>query len=75
MATNKILLNKAIKFFAFALPAMFIGPSVIHFAFINKQQPLYILILLLGIIICIAGMLLIVKGLKTILKSLYEDES
>ena len=73
MPTNKILLNKGIKFFAFALPAMFIGPTVIHFAFINKLQPLYLVILIGGILICLAGMLLIVKGLKTILKSLFEN--
>ena len=73
MPTNKIMLNKGIKFFAFALPAMFIGPTVIHFAFINKSQPLYPLILGGGIIICIVGMLLIVKGLKTILKSLFTE--
>ena len=72
MPTNKIILNKGIKLFAFALPAMFIGPSVIHFAFINKQQALYPVILGVGILVCLAGMLLIVFGLKTILKSLFE---
>lgn len=73
MPTNRIILNKGIKFFAFALPAMFIGPSLIHFAFINKLQPLYPLILGIGILVCLAGMLLIVFGLKTILKSLFDN--
>lgn len=71
MPTDRIILNKGIKLFAYALPAMFIGPSVIHFAFINKSQPLYPLILGVGIVVCLAGMLLIVFGLKTILKSLF----
>ena len=73
MPTNRIILNKGIKFFAFALPAMFIGPSLIHFAFINKLQPLYPLILGIGILVCLTGMLLIVFGLKTILKSLFDN--
>lgn len=72
MPTNKIVLNKGIKYFAYALPAMFIGPSAIHFAFINKQQPLFLLILLVGIAICLTGMWCIVMGLKTILKSMFE---
>lgn len=75
MATNRILLNKAIKFLAFALPAMFIGPSIIHFAFINQQQALYIPILIVGIIVCLTGMFLIVKGLRTILKSLFNNDA
>lgn len=72
MPTNRIILAKGIKYFAYALPAMFIGPSVIHFAFINKLQPLYPLILALGIMVSLAGMWCIVMGLKTILKSIFE---
>ena len=71
--TNKDLLNKGIKYLAWALPALFIGPSAIHFAFINQKQPLYPVILGVGIIICIVGVVLIFKGLQTMMKALFND--
>ena len=74
MPTNKTILNKGIKYFAYALPAMFIGPSIVHFAFINKQQPLYPALLALGIIVCGLGIWCIVMGLKTILKSMFDHQ-
>lgn len=73
MATDKVLLNKAMKYLAWALPAVFVGPAVIHFAFINKQQPLFPLIIGLGIVISITGIILIFAGIKTIIKSLFND--
>ncbi|MET0759271.1 MAG: DUF6095 family protein [Flavobacterium sp.] len=71
MSTNKEILNKGIKFMAWALPGLFIGPAIIHFAFINKLQPTFYLILGLGIVFCIASIILIFTGLKTIMKSLF----
>ena len=73
MATDKIVLNKAIKYLVWALPALFIGPAMIHFAFINKQQPLFPVIIGVGIIISISGIVLIFVGIKTIIKSLFND--
>lgn len=71
MATNKEILNKGIKFMAWALPCLFIGPTVIHFALINKQQPVFWIVFGLGIMICITGVILSFLGLKTIVKSLF----
>jgi len=73
MATDKLLLNKAIKYLVWALPAVFIGPAVVHFAFINKQQPLFPVIIGIGIAISITGIVLIFVGIKTIIKSLFND--
>jgi len=73
MATNRVLLNKGIKYFAWALPAIFIGPTIIHFGFINKLQPVFYLILGLGILICLTAMLLLFLGLKTIMRALFND--
>jgi hypothetical protein len=73
MPTNKQILNQGIKYLAWALPAMFIGPTLIHFAFINKLQPLYPVILGVGILICLGGMYLIFKGLMTIIKSIFNE--
>jgi hypothetical protein len=71
MNTNKDLLSKGIKYITISLPCLFIGPAVIHFAFINKLQTLYYLILAVGIGICITAMVLLFLGLNTIMKSLF----
>lgn len=73
MATNKEVLNKGIVFMGCALPLMFIGPAVIHFAFINKQQPLYWLVLSIGITMCLGGIFLAFKGLLKIVNSLFKS--
>lgn len=73
MATNKELLSKGIKYLAWALPLLFIGPSVIYNAFINKQNVWHYLVLVIGILICIGAVYLMVKGLKTMVQSLFND--
>ncbi len=73
MSTNKEILNKGIKFLVWALPAVFTGPTIIHFAFINKEQPLYPLILGIGILISFTGIFLIFKGIITIINSMNND--
>ncbi|HEX8574957.1 MAG TPA: DUF6095 family protein [Flavobacterium sp.] len=72
MATNKIILNRGMKYLVWALPAVFIGPAIIHFAFINKQQSLYLLVLGIGITVAITGIILTFKGILTLVKSLFE---
>ena len=74
MATDKQTLNRGIVFMVCALPMMFIGPAVIHFAFINKQQPLHWTILIVGIAMCIGGVYLAFKGLIKITNSLFKSE-
>ena len=74
MATNKEVLNKGIVFMACALPLMFIGPAVIHFAFINKLQPLFWVVLTIGIVMCLGGIILVFKGLIKIMNSLFQSK-
>ncbi len=73
MSTNKELLSKGIKYLAWALPLLFIGPSLIYNAFINKQNVWHYLVLAVGISICIGSVYLIVLGLKTMVSSLFND--
>lgn len=73
MATNRELLSKGIKYLAWALPLLFIGPSLIYNAFINKQNGWHYLVLGIGIIMCIASVYLIVLGLNTMMRSLFND--
>ena len=73
MATNKELLAKGIKKLACAVPLLFIGPTLIHFAFINKSQPIYYLILGSGIITCFGAMFFMFMGLKIMVASFFND--
>jgi len=73
MGTDKKILNKGISYFAWALPLMFVGPSVIHSAFKNQHTAWHYLVLAVGIIMCVGSVLLIFKGLRTIIKSMFGD--
>jgi len=73
MATNKELLSKGIKYLSGALPLIFIGPTLIYNAFMNKQNVWHYLVLAIGIVACIGAMYLMFLGLKTIMKSLFND--
>ncbi len=75
MGTNKTLLTKGIKYLAGALPLLFLGPVVITSAFKNEKHPLYVYVLILGILIALAAMFLIFKGINTLLKSLFDAEN
>lgn len=73
MGTNKDLLAKGVKYLTGALPLLFIGPAVIHNAFMNKQNVWHYLVLAIGIIICLVAVYLAFLGLKTMMKSLFND--
>jgi len=73
MATNKELLSKGIKKLAWALPLLFIGPALIHNAFMNKQNNWHYLVLGIGIAVCIGAVYMMVLGLKTMMRSLFND--
>ncbi len=69
--TNKELLGKGVQRMAIALIFMFIGPVIIHSAFKNQDHPLYIPILVLGIIGAAFAIFMAFKGLKTIMDSMF----
>lgn len=73
MTTDKKRLFKGIRFLAFSLPLLFIGPAIIHSSFKNKQHDLYYIVLGLGVVFCIIGMYLIFKGVNTMVKGLFND--
>lgn len=56
-----------------ALPLMFIGPSVIHMAFKNQKHMLFIPVLGIGIILCILAVVLAFKGLRIMVSSMTDD--
>lgn len=65
---------KGVRYLAFALPLMFMGPTVIYSSFKNEDHPFYVPILGLGIIFCIGSILLMFKGIMTIMKSLFDGD-
>lgn len=71
MKTNREVLAQGIKYMAWALPLLFVGPTVIYNAFINKQNNWHYLVLALGIVCSISAVYLAFKGLQTIMKSLF----
>ncbi|QBN18219.1 DUF6095 family protein [Flavobacterium nackdongense] len=73
MSTNKELLSKGIKKLAWALPLLFIGPSVIYNAFINKENVWHYLVLGIGIAVCLGAVYLAFAGLRLLMRSLFND--
>ena len=51
MATNKKAVSKGIKYLTGSLPLLFIGPAIIHNAFINKQNIWHYMVLAIGILL------------------------
>ena len=74
MATNKELLAKGVKYLFGALPLMFIGPSVMYNAFMNKDNNWHYLVLVIGCALCITGVFLAFKGIKTMTDSIFNDD-
>jgi len=72
MPTDRRILKSGIKNLAWALPLMFIGPSVIHMSFKNQGHVLFIPVLGIGIIICITAVVLAFKGLQLMVKSMQD---
>ena len=74
MAFNKQLLEKGMKYLLYALPMMFIGPSIIYNAFINKDNIWHYLVLIIGITICFLAIYFLFKGIKTVTDSLFHHD-
>lgn len=73
MSKSKEKMSRGILFMACALPLLFIGPAVIHFAFINKLQPLFWVVLTIGILMCLGGIFLAFRGLLKITNSIFKS--
>ena len=74
MPANKELFDKGIKYMLYALPLMFIGPSVIYNAWINKQNVWHYLVLVVGITLCFLAVYFMFKGIKNLTDALFEND-
>jgi hypothetical protein len=72
MSDSKQLLFKGIKYAVGAIPLMFLGPIIIHNAFMNKHTWIHYIVLGVGIIICFLAVYLLFKGIQIIMKSLFD---
>ncbi|APU67183.1 MAG: DUF6095 family protein [Bacteroidota bacterium] len=70
--TNKKTLSKGLKFLAIALLFTFIGPSVLYSAFHNQDKPLFIPILIIGVLATFGAILMMFRGIMTIVKALFD---
>lgn len=70
---NKELMAKGVKYATGAIPLMFIGPTIIYNAFMNRHTNWHYLVLAIGIIACLASMYLLFAGLKIIIKGIFND--
>ena len=71
--TDKEVLTKGLKKMGISLVLMFLGPTLIYIAFSNQEKPLYIPILIFGIIGCCFAIYFAFKGLNTILDSMFKS--
>jgi hypothetical protein len=69
--TNKQMLISGIKKMALALPLLFLSPYLLTLSFINKENFMFYLALILGLIAGIAAVYLCFKGINTIIKSMF----
>ena len=71
--TDKDVLTRGIKKMGISLVLMFLGPSFIYIAFSNQEKPLYIPLLIVGIVACISAIYFAFRGLNTILDSMFKS--
>ncbi|GGI58447.1 DUF6095 family protein [Winogradskyella haliclonae] len=69
--TDKDILSKGIRIMIICLFLMFSGPTALHIAFSNKEKPLYIPLIILGILLCLGAIITLFKGIQTIMDSLF----
>lgn len=69
--TDFEILQKGIKFLAFATPLLFLSPYLLTLSFLNKETFMFYVFLFFGIIAGAAAIFLCFKGINTIMKALF----
>ncbi|MFD2823928.1 DUF6095 family protein [Lacinutrix iliipiscaria] len=72
--TDKELLVKGIKTMGITLAGMFLGPTLLYIGFSNEDKPLYIPLIISGIIICALAIYFAFKGLNIIMNSMFKKK-
>ncbi len=69
---NRKILDKGIRNLLIALPLLFIGPSIIYNAWINKQNIWHYLVLATGILLSFLAVYFLFKGVQKLTDSIFE---
>jgi len=69
--TNKDLLVDGLKTMGITLFLAFLGPLILHAGLSNPYKPLYIPLVIAGILICGGAIYFGFKGIRTIMDSLF----
>ena len=69
--TNREKLAKGVQTLAMSLGAIALGPIILYNAFMNKEHPFFLAVLIVGVIILFLAIFLILRGLKQILDSFF----
>lgn len=69
--TDFDILKKGLKYLAYALPLLFLAPSLITLSGLNKETFMFYIFLFLGIISGAGAIYLCFKGINTIMKSIF----
>ena len=69
---NRKILDKGIKNLLIALPLLFIGPSIIYNAWINKQNIWHYLVLAIGMLLSFLAVYFLFKGVQKLTDSIFE---
>ena len=72
--TDKDILVEGLKKMGISLACMLLGPTLLHIALTNREKPLFIPILIVGIIICALAMYFAFRGLMTIMDSMFKKK-
>ena len=69
--TDFDILKKGLKYLAFALPLLFLAPSLITLSGLNKETFMFYVFLFFGIIAGAGAIYLCFKGINTIMKAIF----
>lgn len=71
--TDRELLLKSLKYFAFTVALMFMAPTVIYQAFKNQTHPWYWPVLIVGILLAISAIIMGFYSLRVLMKSFFGE--
>jgi hypothetical protein len=72
--TDRNLLVDGLKTMGLTLFLAFLGPFILHAGLSNPEKPLFIPLVIAGVLICGAAIFFGFKGIRTILDSLFGEK-
>ena len=72
--TNRNLLVDGLKTMGITLFLAFLGPFILHAGLSNPEKPLFIPLVIAGVLICGAAIFFGFKGIRTIMDSLFGEK-